>query len=210
VGCVDWVNGNCVSRGGLHGYGTDGVRVNGYSEHGMDEDGGKDSGFGTWGCGCCGVCCCITGAGINGVGVRVNGHGAREHGANGLAGDGINGDGTHTRCVIGVGGHRVRECGVNGVDGDVTGDEVDGDGVMLQGVVRDGAEAHGLVDLRCPVGPCGLVRPCVGSGAGCGRWGRVLYLTLGHSYPLLLSCIYLLFSHSFLLSPQPAPPGLVV
>jgi hypothetical protein len=108
--------------------------------------------------------------------------------------------------VDGVGGHHVRERGADGVDGDITGDWVDwsGGGIGwfgLQGVVHSGAEAHGLVDLRRPVGLHGLVRPRVGSCTGCGRWGGVSYLTLGDFCSLLFSCIYLLFSHSFLLSP---------
>ena len=130
-------------------------------------------------------------------------------GRGGLCGYGTGWDrvGVSWRGANGVGGGSRGGINGDGVDGDIAGGEVDGDGIMLRGVVHDGAEAHGLVDLCRPVGPCGLVRPCVGSGAGCGRWGGVLYLALGRSYPLLLSCIhslspYLSFTHFLPLFPS--------
>jgi hypothetical protein len=186
---TDGVDGDWISRGGLRGYGTgwDGDGVSGRSAHGVD--GGN-------------------GGGIDGDG--IGGHRVREHGVDGVDGDvtwdwvgggnggGIDGDG--------VGGHRVHERGANGVYSDIAGGWVDwsGGGIGwfgLQGVVGDGAEAVRLIDLCCPVEPHGFVRLRVGSYAGCGRWGGVSYLALGDFCPLLFSCIYLLFSHSFLLSP---------
>jgi hypothetical protein len=56
------------------------------------------------------------------------------------------------------------QCGANGVDNYVVGDEVTGrsgggvDGCGLHGVAHDGTKATGLINLRCPIEPCGFVQ----------------------------------------------------
>jgi hypothetical protein len=130
-----------------------------------------------------------------GDGDGVDWCGVHGHGTDGDGGR-VDGGGTRVRCAIGV-------------DGGITGGGTDGGrcgGVAGHG----GTEAQGLIDLCRPVGPRGLVRPRVGSCAGCGMWGGVLYLALGRSCRPPFSCVHLLspwlsFVHSPLLLYSPSP-----
>jgi hypothetical protein len=184
------------SWGGVRRHGTDGVGVNKYGSGARC----ADRVDGDW----------VGRGGLRGYGTGWDGVGVSWRGANGVGGGnggGIDGDG--------VGGHRVHERGANGVYGDVAGGWVDwsGGGIGwfgLQGVVGDGAEAVRLVDLCCPVEPHGFVRLRVGSYAGCGRWGGVLYLAPGRSCLPSFSCVHLpsrwlAFPRSLLLLYSPSP-----
>jgi hypothetical protein len=155
----------------------------------------------------------------DGDGDGVDWYGARARCSDGVdgdvAGDGVDGCGVHGHGTDGDGGRvdgggaRVRRA--IGVDGGVTGDRIDGGGCGCGGVAgHGGTEAVRLVDLCCPVEPRGFVQPRVGSCAGCGMWGRVLYLALGRSCTPPFSCVHLLspwlsFVHSPLLLYSPSP-----
>jgi hypothetical protein len=190
-------DGDGVNGGGASARCADGVddRVardwvdgSGVCEPGIDGDGdGVD-----W----CGVRARCS-DGVNGyvAGGGVNGCGVRGHGTDGDGGR-VDGGGAHVRRAIGV-------------DGGVTGGGIDGCG--CGGVAGHGrTEAMRLVDLHCPVEPRGFMQPRVGSCAGCGMWGGVLYLALGRSCVPLFSCVHLLspwlsFVHSPLLLYSPSP-----
>src|SRR5882762_4134310 len=70
---------------------------------------------------------------------------------------------------------------------------------------RDGVGANRLFDICRPVEPGMFLQHWSDGCAGCGRWGWVSYLALGHSCPSLFSCIRLflllglLFARSILL-----------
>ena len=107
-----------------------------------------------------GFCECDTsGVGCHVTGVRVNCHVIEDR--IGRIEDRIGGDGGCGTDRNGVdGGGTLAGC-VDRVNGDITGGKIDGDGVkinwfMLWGVVHDGTEAQGLINLRCPVEPCRL------------------------------------------------------
>jgi hypothetical protein len=86
---------------------------------------------------------------------RVNGNGVGRHGTGEHGAGGINCYVTGIEVdVRNRGGARAR-C-ANGVDGDVAVGGIDWFG--LQGVVRDGIKALGLVNLCCAVEPCRFVQ----------------------------------------------------
>jgi hypothetical protein len=178
-----------VNRDGVNGHSTrvccvDGVGIDwcGVCGHGADWDGIMVSGGGIRARCADGVDGNWVGrGGLRGYGTDWDGDRVSGRSANRV--DGGNGGRIN---MDRVSGHCVRECGVNGVDDHVIRDWVAWDGVdsrycvdgsrdgidwlWVRGVVCDGTEAQGLVDLCCPVEPFGFVLlHRIRRGVGCKR-----------------------------------------